>query len=188
LTKLLSVSLAFPIHHSFHAESWFTFEDVFVDPPVTQNSSIARGTTMRSIRVSLVETGIAFLIVIAALFISTQWAAGMLGNQPALGDPLLHVLGLKLYAPWKLFEWWLAFDRQEPDAFARAGAVAAFGGLASGAIAIGGAAWRTSLNRKPTTYGSHSAPGMKVGRCARLKATSSPTRPAAEAACCGSSW
>ena len=109
---------------------------------------------MRSIRVSLVQTGIAFLIVIAALFISTQWAAGMLGNQPALGDPLLHVLGLKLYAPWKLFEWWLAFDSQAPDVFARAGAAAAFGGLASGAIAIGGAAWRTSLNRRPTTYGS----------------------------------
>ena len=109
---------------------------------------------MRSIRVSLVQTGIAFLIVIAALFISTQWAAGMLGNQPALGDPLLHVLGLKLYAPWKLFEWWVEFDSQAPDVFARAGAAAAFGGLASGAIAIGGAAWRTSLNRKPTTYGS----------------------------------
>ena len=27
-------------------------------------------------------------------------------------------VGLKLYAPWKLFAWWLAFDAQAPDVFA----------------------------------------------------------------------
>ena len=34
---------------------------------------------------------------------ATQWAAAMLGYQPALGAPALDLLGLKLYAPWKLF-------------------------------------------------------------------------------------
>jgi type IV secretion system protein VirD4 len=38
--------------------------------------------------------------------------------------------------------------------FARAGAVAAFGGIASGAVAIGGAAWRASRKKQATTYGS----------------------------------
>jgi type IV secretion system protein VirD4 len=61
---------------------------------------------------------------------------------------------VKVYAPWKLFGWWLAFDAQAPDVFARAGALAAFGGLMSGAVAIGGAARRTSRRSKPTTYGS----------------------------------
>jgi type IV secretion system protein VirD4 len=109
---------------------------------------------MQSIRFSVLQAGLALLIVTTTLFAATQWAAGMLGNQPALGDPWLHVLGLKLYAPWKLFVWWLTFDGQASDVFARAGAVAAFGGLASGAVAIGGTAWRASLNKQPTTYGS----------------------------------
>lgn len=78
----------------------------------------------------------------------------MLGYQTALGTPWLDLLGLKVYAPWKLFAWWLAFDSQAPHVFARAGAFAAFGGLASGAVAIGGAARRVSHKVQPTTYGS----------------------------------
>ena len=78
----------------------------------------------------------------------------MLGYQPALGAPWIDLLGLKIYAPWKLFVWWLAFDAQAPDVFARAGAVAAFGGIASGAVAIGGAARRASRKNQATTYGS----------------------------------
>jgi type IV secretion system protein VirD4 len=109
---------------------------------------------MASIRFSVLQAVLAQLIVLAALFVSTQWAAAMLGNQPELGEPWLHLLGFKIYAPWKLFVWWLEFDTVASDVFARAGAVAAFGGLASGAVAIGGAAWRASLNKTPTTYGS----------------------------------
>jgi len=109
---------------------------------------------MPSIRFSVLQAALAPLIVAVALFVSTQWAADMLGNQPELGEPCLHVLGLKIYAPWKLFVWWLEFNTQASDVFARAGAVAAFGGLASGAVAIGGAAWRANLKKKPTTYGS----------------------------------
>jgi type IV secretion system protein VirD4 len=78
----------------------------------------------------------------------------MLGYQPALGAPLVDLLGLKLYAPWKLFAWWLAFDGQAPHVFARAGAFAALGGVLSGALAIGGAARRAGRPRVPTTYGS----------------------------------
>ena len=50
--------------------------------------------------------------------------------------------------------WWLAFDAQAPDVFARAGIVAAFGGIASGVVAIGGAARRASFKSQATTYGS----------------------------------
>ena len=96
----------------------------------------------------------ALVLTVICLWAATQWAAAMLGYQPALGTPWIDLLGLKVYAPWKLFVWWLAFDAQAPDVFARAGAVAAFGGLLSGAVAIGGAAWRASRNSKATTYGS----------------------------------
>ncbi len=97
---------------------------------------------MAPARTSAVHIGIALLVGIGCLWAATQWAAAMLGYQPALGVAWLDVFGVKLYAPWKLFAWWLAFDAQAPDVFARAGAVAAFGGLASGAVAIGGAARR----------------------------------------------
>src|SRR5581483_2232021 len=109
---------------------------------------------MAPARTSAVQIGIALLVSITSLWAATQWAAAMLGYQPALGVSWLDVLGVKLYAPWKLFAWWLAFDAQAPDVFARAGAVAAFGGLASGAVAIGGAARRAGRNNQPTTYGS----------------------------------
>ena len=48
----------------------------------------------------------------------------------------------------------LAFDTQAPDVFAPAGAVAALGGVLSGAFAIGGTARRAGRRSRPTTYGS----------------------------------
>ena len=109
---------------------------------------------MTPARTSAVQIGLALLVSIISLWAATQWAAAMFGYQPALGVSWLDVFGVKIYAPWKLFGWWLAFDAQAPGVFARAGAVAAFGGLTSGALAIGGSAWRTSRRSKPTTYGS----------------------------------
>ncbi|MGE0851981.1 MAG: IncP-type conjugal transfer protein TraG [Hyphomicrobiaceae bacterium] len=97
---------------------------------------------------------LAVSIVTVCLLGATQWAAVLLGYQPALGSPALELFGLKLYALWKLFVWWLAFDAQAPDVFARTGALAAFGGLAAGAVAIGGAARRAGARSHATTYGS----------------------------------
>jgi type IV secretion system protein VirD4 len=109
---------------------------------------------MMSARSYAFQVSTAVVLVIASLWAATQWAAAMLGFQPALGAPCIDLLGLKIYAPWKLFVWWLAFDAQAPGVFASAGAVAAFGGLASGAVAIGGAAQRASRKSQATTYGS----------------------------------
>jgi type IV secretion system protein VirD4 len=108
---------------------------------------------MTSARTSVIQIAIALLVSIGSLWAATQWAAAMLGYQAALGLPWLDVSGVKVYAPWKLFGWWLAFDAQAPDVFARTGALAAFGGLASGALALGGAA-QTRRRSQPTTYGS----------------------------------
>jgi hypothetical protein len=64
------------------------------------------------------------------------------------------LFGLRVYAPWKLFVWRLVFDTQAPDVIARAGIVAAFGGLASGAAAIGGTVRRARHKMHTTTFGS----------------------------------
>jgi type IV secretion system protein VirD4 len=109
---------------------------------------------MPSTSSSLGVAALALLIVTVTLIAATQWAATMLDHQPALGQPWFEVREAKIYAPWMLFVWWLKFDREAPDVFARAGALAACGGLGSGAVAIGGAAWRARVNKKPTTYGS----------------------------------
>jgi hypothetical protein len=34
---------------------------------------------------------------------------------------MVDALGVKVYASWQSFVWWLAFDAQAPDVFARAG-------------------------------------------------------------------
>jgi type IV secretion system protein VirD4 len=90
----------------------------------------------------------------AIVWAATQWAAAMLGSQPALGAPWIEIGGIAVYAPWKLFAWWLAFDAQAPDVFRRAGLLALAGGIAPALIAIGGAAWRSRADKPKTTYGS----------------------------------
>jgi type IV secretion system protein VirD4 len=107
-----------------------------------------------SIRFHPLQISMALGVSLAAMWIATQWTAAMFLYQPALGTAWLEFASIRIYAPWKLFSWWLAFDGQAPDVFARAGALAAAGGLLSGALAFGGAAWRASHRTPSTTYGS----------------------------------
>src|SRR5262249_49356441 len=53
------------------------------------------------------------------------------------------------------------------DVFARAGAIAALGGLASGVVALGGAARRASRKGKSDTYGSARRAEIAGGRKAK---------------------
>src|SRR5262249_50262193 len=123
--------------------------------PWRTSSSACQGpASMPSFRFAVVQVSAAAAAALLCMAAATQWAAAMLGYQPALGEPAIDLLGVKLYAPWKLFTWWLTFDAQAPHVFARAGALAALGGVLSGALAIGGAARRAGRPRVPTTYGS----------------------------------
>ena len=106
---------------------------------------------MPSFRFAVVQVSAAAAAALLCLAAATQRAAAMLAYQPALRAPLIVLLGVKLYAPWKLFTWWLAFDAQAPHVFARAGALAALGGVLSGALAIGGAARRAGRVSPPRT-------------------------------------
>lgn len=105
-------------------------------------------------RTLVAQIASSIVLTVLCLWAATQWAAAMLGYQAALGASWLEVIGVKIYAPWQLLPWWLTFDHQAPDVFARAGVVAAVGGLLSGAIALGGAARRASRRSIATTYGS----------------------------------
>ncbi len=97
---------------------------------------------------------IVFAVVIAAVWLATQWAAGQFGHDPALGAPWFRIAGLNVYYPWRLFEWWYAYEAYAPGVFNRAGAIAAGGGFLGAAVAIAGSVWRARQSRNVTTYGS----------------------------------
>src|SRR5579859_1686183 len=97
---------------------------------------------------------IVFAVVIGGLWIATQWAASELAFQLRLGAPWFTLLSWPVYYPWRLFEWWYAYDAYAPEVFETAGTIAAFSGLAGCAVAIVGSLWRARQNRLVTTYGS----------------------------------
>ncbi|MBA4337580.1 MAG: conjugal transfer protein TraG [Hyphomonas sp.] len=93
-------------------------------------------------------------IIIAATWFATAWAAAELGYQPALGRPWFVAGDLPVYYPWRLYQWWYAYEAYAPDVFARAGAIAASGGLLGILAAVLGSLWRARWERHVTTYGS----------------------------------
>ena len=107
-------------------------------------------------------------IVSGGLWASTQWTAAMLGNQPRLGAPLTTVLGQPVYAPWRLFEWWYAYEAYAPDVFRTAGMLAGGSGLAGTVVAIAGSLWRARQTKNVTTYGSARWAKFEDLKCAKL--------------------
>ena len=93
-------------------------------------------------------------IVAGGLWASTQWTAAMLGNQPRLGAPLTTILGQPVYAPWRLFEWWYAYEAYAPEVFARGGLITVSGTGLGILAAITGSVLRSRHERNVTTYGS----------------------------------
>ncbi|WP_299918454.1 conjugal transfer protein TraG [uncultured Roseobacter sp.] len=95
-----------------------------------------------------------FAIVIGALWFATQWAAGQLGHQPRLGEAWTSVGDYPVCYPWRLFEWWYAYEAYAPSVFNQAGAIAASGGILGVVVAVAGSLWRARQTRLVTTYGS----------------------------------
>jgi type IV secretion system protein VirD4 len=91
-------------------------------------------------------------IVLAAVWGATQWTAGALGFQPALGTPWFHVGDYPFYPPPAFFWWWFAYDAYAPPIFYRGAAIAASGGFISIAVAIAMSVWRA--RKRAETYGS----------------------------------
>lgn len=97
---------------------------------------------------------IVFAIVIAGVWAATQWAAAELGYQAQLGTPWFMPFDIPVYQPWKLFEWWYAYEAYAPRIFDRAGMLAGASGFMGCGAAIAGSLWRARQNRLVTTYGS----------------------------------
>ena len=97
---------------------------------------------------------VVFAIVIAGVWFATEWCAAQLGFQARLGAPWFVFFGLPVYYPWRLFEWWYAYDAYAPVLFNRAGGIAASSGLLGCAVAIAGSLWRARQTHLVTTYGS----------------------------------
>ena len=91
---------------------------------------------------------------LASLIITTQWTAGALGYQSQLGTPDFILFGYPLYAPWKFFLWWYAYDAYARSIF-ETGALFFLSGVAiSVATAFGFSLWRAREAKDSATYGS----------------------------------
>ncbi|QOZ26654.1 conjugal transfer protein TraG [Bradyrhizobium sp. CCBAU 51753] len=97
---------------------------------------------------------VVFGIVAASTWGATQWTAGALGFQHRLGAPWFLIADYPVYLPWRLFEWWFAYEAYAPEIFEEGGAIAAAGGVAGALFAIVNSVWRARQNQLVTTYGS----------------------------------
>ena len=73
---------------------------------------------------------VVFGIVISGTWIATQWTAAALGYQLRLGTPWFQFGALPVYYPWRLLEWWYAYEAYAPAVFNRGGLIAAAAVLA----------------------------------------------------------
>lgn len=97
---------------------------------------------------------IVLIIVFGGMWCATQWTASALGYQLRLGPPWFRLDHLPIYYPWRLFEWWYAFEAYAPRIFTIGGTIAASGGIAAAMAAITGSIWRARQSRLVTTFGS----------------------------------
>jgi len=111
---------------------------------------------------------IVFGIVVASTWGATQWTAAALGFQARLGEPWFVVAAYPVYLPWRLFEWWFAYEAYAPEIFEKGGAIAATGGVAGALFAIINSVWRARQNQLVTTYGSARWASTKEIRAAGL--------------------
>ncbi|MBN9048993.1 MAG: conjugal transfer protein TraG [Rhizobiales bacterium] len=95
-----------------------------------------------------------FTIVVTTTWGATQWTAWRLGFQPQLGTPWFDLAGLSVYPPPAFFWWWYFYDAYAPRIFLEGALIAASGGFAAIAVAIGMSVWRAREAKHAETYGS----------------------------------
>ncbi|MGN6514425.1 MAG: conjugal transfer protein TraG [Rhizomicrobium sp.] len=100
------------------------------------------------------QIAVVFAIVLFGVWFATEWTAAALDFQRQLGAPWFVLLGVPVYLPWRLFEWWYAYDAYAPHIFNTGGIIAASSGFLGIAVAIAGSLWRARQSNLVTTYGS----------------------------------
>jgi type IV secretion system protein VirD4 len=105
-------------------------------------------------RILIGQVGIVLIVIVLTQWFATQWTAEALGYQPALGAPWFAFGDRPVYLPWRLFQWWYAYEAYVPEVFGTAGLIAASGGLFGILVAVVGSVIRSRDARFVTTYGS----------------------------------
>ncbi|AZG78407.1 conjugal transfer protein TraG [Methylocystis rosea] len=97
---------------------------------------------------------VVFTIVLATTWGATQWTAWRLAFQPELGPTWFSLASWPMYPPPAFFWWWYHFDAYAPSIFVEGAVIAASGGFASIAVAIGMSVHRAREAKNVVTYGS----------------------------------
>ncbi len=97
---------------------------------------------------------VVFAIVLSTTCGATQWTAWRLAFQPELGPAWFRLGSWPMYPPPAFFWWWYHFDAYAPTIFVEGAVIAASGGFASIAVAIGMSVHRAREAKNVVTYGS----------------------------------
>src|SRR4030081_327802 len=112
---------------------------------------------------------IVFAIVLATMWVATQWVAWKLGYQPHPGQPWFELLpGVPVYLPPSFFWWWYAYDAYAPHVFVEGAYIASSGGFISIAVAVAMSVWRAREAKTAATYGSSRVAPLTEIRAAGL--------------------
>jgi type IV secretion system protein VirD4 len=109
---------------------------------------------MTGTRILIGQIIIVFALIIGALWTATQLTAEELQFQSALGAPWFELSGYPVYKPWRLFQWWYAYEAYAPKVFARGGLITISGTGLGIMAAIIGSVLRSRYEQNVTTYGS----------------------------------
>ena len=82
---------------------------------------------MTGTKILIGQIAVVFALIIGAVWLATQMTAEALGYQVALGAPWFYVGETPVYKPWRLFQWWYAYEAYAPEVFARGGVIAVSG-------------------------------------------------------------
>ena len=107
------------------------------------------------------QVALVFTTIGGGVWTTTQWVAAELGFDPYLGQPWFHLQETPVYFPWRLFEWWYAFEPYAPEIFAKGGLMAIGSAFAGVVVAVAGSVWRGRQARRLTTFGSSQWAGDK---------------------------
>ena len=100
------------------------------------------------------QVGVVFTTIGAGVWGATQWVASELRFDPYLGEPWFTFSETPVYYPWRLFEWWYAFEPYAPEVFARGSQIAIGASFLGFAFSVVGSVWRGRQAKKLTTFGS----------------------------------
>ncbi|TWB23446.1 type IV secretion system protein VirD4 [Nitrospirillum amazonense] len=96
----------------------------------------------------------ALVLVLAGVWLATQWVAWRLGYAPALGRPWFLLGASPVYRPELFFLWWLRFDAYAPRVFLVGACIASAGGVGALLVAVVGSTMRARAAGAVATYGS----------------------------------